>query len=151
MNKTNQVMKTQIQKFKILVLLMVSATLLTSCSSDDDSGPTSADLLANKWYIVKTEDHSVDPPIETIADECQQNIYFNFLPDGGFIGETFYYDGDVCESAGVQAATYDISADGDQIYLSIGTPPTLSVLTIEVLTSEDLVIVQDTQKLFFTR
>ena len=124
----------------------------SSCSNDDDSAPTSAELLSNKWYLVQQEDTSTTPPTITVADACQQNTYFNFLDSGDLIAETFSLDmDDNCVSGGAIAASYDLSDDGEQIYLTSGTPPETQVVTVESLTSSELIISISTQRIVFER
>lgn len=136
---------------KICAVLFVMASF-SSCSSDDDSAPTRAELLSNKWYLVQQEDLSTSPPTVEIADDCEQNTYFNFLDDGGLIAESFVLDIDSnCVSQSLVAATYDLTDDGEQIYLTSGSPPSTQVVNIESLTESELVISNSDVNIFFSR
>lgn len=136
---------------KICAMLFVMA-LFSSCSSDDDSAPTRAELLSNKWYLVQQEDFSTSPPTVEIADDCEQNTYFNFLDDGGLIAESFGLDMDSnCVSLSLVAATYDLTDDGEQIYLTSGSPPSTQVVNIVSLTESELVLSTSDVNISFSR
>lgn len=136
---------------KICALLLVMVSF-SSCSSDNDSAPTKAELLAHKWYLVQQEYLNTTPSTVVVADECEQNTYFNFLDDGSLIAETFGLDMDSnCVSQSLVAATYDLTADGEKIYITSGSPSMTQELTIESLTGSELIIFNSDLKIVFNR
>jgi len=143
-------MKRPIQKFKVLMLLLVSATLLSSCSSDDDA-PSRMDLLAHKWYFAVQEDLSTTPSIVTIANTCQQNSYYNFLSDGNLYIEFFQFSEDNCISVVEMSFTYELIGDGDQLLLRNNNSPESQIFNIEALTSTEMVFSQSTNKVYLRR
>ncbi|MEZ4855477.1 MAG: lipocalin family protein [Gelidibacter sp.] len=136
---------------KICALLFVMVSF-SSCSSDNDSAPTKKELLAHKWYLVQQEYLNTTPSTVVVADECEQNTYFNFLDDGSLIAETFGLDMDSnCVSQSLVAATYDLTADGEKIYVTSGSPSMTQELTIESLTGSELIIFNSDLKIIFNR
>ncbi|APY10868.1 hypothetical protein BWZ22_06280 [Seonamhaeicola sp. S2-3] len=142
-------MKTLIKNYKLLFVLVL-LTSFFSCSSDDDATePTTAELLAHKWFIVKQVDNSTTPVTEFIADECEQNIYYNFYNDGTLVAESFGFNGTDCESTGIEVVTYVLSDDENQILLtSEGSTNATNIIT---LTKTELVIGSNNYELHFKR
>ena len=136
-------MKTLINNYK-LYLLVTLVTLFISCSSDDDAPeptpePTTAELLANKWYFVKVVDNTTTPPTETILDDCQQNSYLDFKEDGSIVQEQFFLDGSSCASSGISYLAYTLNDDENQISMILEDDSTV-IAPINVLTETELVI-----------
>ena len=124
-------------------IIVISMKSLFSCSNDDDvlilpAEPTTAELLANKWFLVKQIDNSTTPPTTYSADSCEQNTYFDFNDEGILIAETFSLNGAVCESQGLEALTYALNNNDDQLILTQGT--TTQVADIVNLSKTELII-----------
>ncbi|WP_452224885.1 lipocalin family protein [Lacinutrix chionoecetis] len=150
-------MKTIIKKNKLVLVLLLLISF--SCSKDDDNAepvpvpePTAAELLVNKWYLVKQTDHTTTPPTDQMANDCEQNTYYNFLSDGNLIAEGFYLDsGSACVSNGIVAATYILSDDGESLIFTSGTSPSSQVLNVDVLSATEFVISQGDFSITFNK
>lgn len=97
----------------IFVSLIIVSFLFFNCSSDDDT-PSTEQLLQNRWFLVSEE--VINPPNLTIADNCQQNSYFDFGSNNLMVLELFL--GTPCESQGFQAFEYSLSANFQTITLN---------------------------------
>lgn len=145
-------MKTLFQTYRFAIVLILLFPF-SSCSSDDDSTPepTTEELLANQWFLKTLEDLTVTPSTIEVADACEQNSYYNFLPSGDLLVEEFSFDvDDNCVSnIGVLVLSYSLNADETQIIALDGTEST--ILTLESVTETELIISLPSQRVTFER
>ncbi|MEZ4792124.1 MAG: lipocalin family protein [Gelidibacter sp.] len=131
-------MKTHFKTFSIVLIVLTLG--ITSCSKDDGPPPpTTAELLAHKWFVVKVEELTTAPPTVYVADACGQNSYFDFQPNGNFKLKFFGLDMGNCEVDFEATANYVLSDDETEIIFSDG----MSTVTwpIETLTETELVLI----------
>lgn len=113
--------------------LAIVSLLFFNCSSDDDA-PTTEQLLQNRWFLVSEE--VINPPSLTIADNCQQNSYFDFGSNSLMVFEVFL--GNPCQSQGFQAFEYSLSANFQEITLNDGQ--NIDVWEIIEISNADLIL-----------
>lgn len=141
-------MKT-LKQLKFILILIVSISFVACSGDDDDNQPTNAELLANKWYLIKQVNNSTSPATEEIADDCERNTYFDFNDDGTVVAESFGLNGADCESFGIEAANYTYDEDLNQIVIYEGTDST--IVTINTLTQTELVFTSSSLTYHFDR
>ncbi|MCB0508358.1 MAG: lipocalin family protein [Chitinophagales bacterium] len=145
-------MKTILTTNKLLLVIALFITLI-SCSRNDDLEiePTTAELIAHKWFMVKTE--TQNPVVIHIANACGQQSYFDFTVPNQVKSENKYMleSGD-CESQGVQEGVYSISKEGNDEFLLINLNGTSIQLKINSLTTSELIVTStDGAKSFLKR
>lgn len=123
-----------------LIQFSVIIILLFSCSSDD--GPSTAQLIQQRWFLVSEE--SVNPPNVFIANDCQQNSYFDFGTNNLLVFQLF--GGNPCESQGFQAYEYSLTNNNTQIVLNDGQ--NLGLWDITELTRTNLILTTNTGTIF---
>ncbi|MEZ4792125.1 MAG: hypothetical protein R2783_01195 [Gelidibacter sp.] len=142
-------MKTLFKTFSMILIALVLG--IFSCSKDDGPPPTTAELLAHKWFLVKRQDLSTSPPTVFMADACGRKTSNNFLEDGTFIFEGFQYNANnTCVSEfGPILYTYSISPDEERIIVNVGMDT--HTYNIDVLTETEFVYTWASTKYYFDR
>lgn len=109
--KTNNMKKSN---FKNTVLVMLSILTFISCSSDDDSGSISEELLLGKWQY---KDYIVNGNAEphNHIESCDSKDYLEFSSNEKF--SQGYYLGN-CEP---EITTFNYQLNGDKIIVTVGT------------------------------
>ena len=115
-----------------IIQIMLTVLIFTSCSSDD--GPSTTQLLQQRWFLVSEE--TVNPPNLFIANTCQQNSYFDFGSNNLMVFQLF--GGNPCESQGFQAYEYSLTNNNSQIVLNDGQ--NLGLWDINELTRTSLIL-----------
>lgn len=114
--------------------------LVFSCSSDD--GPSTTQLLQQRWFLVSSA--TGNPPNVIIADACQQNSFFDFGSNNLMVFQLF--GGNPCESQGFQASEYSLTNNNTQIVLNDGQ--NLGLWDINELTRTSLILTTNLGTIF---
>lgn len=132
-------MKTFLKNHNLLVLLLLAVSL-TSCSSDDDGQtPTVAELLKNKWYLHKIENTSTTPTTIVEVEDCQAQTYIQFLNDDSLMSKEFNGSEENCTSH-TYLYTYSLNDEETEIYIQNEESLTKSTLNIEEISDTLLVL-----------
>lgn len=124
-------------KWFILVTLTFPL-LFAACSKDKQSNnPPPAELLLGRWYIEKTTspDGDVDTP-----NSCEKKSYFDFKKDGSLTTINYAIGMGECKPT-INAAIYEISADGKELKLSTEDGSITGTLEVKTLTDKVLELV----------
>jgi len=148
------------KKIKVLLAAVILTGLtLTSCSSDDDSGGTSASIVG-KWTPVKTifkiNGQSLTTPYEDNEAGCDKD-YLEFV-EGGAVNDVIYYKNaqNVCTQDVGDPATWvknnnSLTVNGTFDYDGTYTIEKLTGSELRVSTSESSGGVTSTAITYFTK
>lgn len=89
-------------------LLLITVTILTSCSKDDDSSEISAASLVGTWQWTASAENGEEYEL----DECDLMDTLVFSPDNTASGTYYYFDGTSC-AVDVEDDAFTWSLSGD--------------------------------------
>ncbi|WP_026933986.1 lipocalin family protein [Christiangramia echinicola] len=97
---------------KVLILLL-SISMFTSCSDDDDSGSDDGTRIVGKWFLEALQ------PIggQNTLNSCNQNSYIVFNADGSGNSEFFEESGANCESEGESPGNWSFEGGNTYTFL----------------------------------